>query len=232
MLGWSLDENEHVRRLASEGSRPRLPWSFRLQPLIADPSRSFVILERLHADPSTAVRKSVANHLNDISKDHPDWLLERIAGWPLEEARTAWIVRHGLRTLIKKGHQGALAMVGAAESAKIRLRMFAVQPATVRLGQRVTITVELESIADSEQRLVIDYAIHYVKQRGPTAAKVFKLRTLTLRARESITLSGQRLIGRFSTRVHYAGLHEVELLINGRSQGKRTFALRDVGATG
>jgi 3-methyladenine DNA glycosylase AlkC len=232
MLGWSLDENEHVRRLASEGSRPRLPWSFRLQPLIANPSRSFVILERLRADPSVTVRKSVANHLNDISKDHPDWLLDHIAGWSLEDGRTAWIVRHGMRTLIKKGHQGALAMIGAAKSANIRLRMFAVEPAAIRLGQRLTIMVELESIADSEQRLVVDYAVHYVKQRGPTTAKVFKLRTLTLCAREIITLSGQRLIGRFSTRVHYPGLHEVELLINGRSHGKRTFALRGVGATG
>jgi 3-methyladenine DNA glycosylase AlkC len=108
MRNWAEDENEHVRRLASEGSRPRLPWSFQLKNLVADPSPTGPILERLKADPSLYVRKSVANHLNDFGKDHPDLLVGRVSGWDLGDRHTAWIVRHALRTLIKKGDSRAL----------------------------------------------------------------------------------------------------------------------------
>ena len=114
--------NEHVRRLASEGSRPRLPWSFKLRELIADPSPVAPILENLRADPSLYVRKSVANHLNDITKDHPAWVLERIGGWDLENKHTAWIAKRALRTLIKKGDRNALAVIGAGARAEIAVR--------------------------------------------------------------------------------------------------------------
>lgn len=112
MRGWALDDNEHVRRLASEGSRPRLPWSFQLKPLISDPSPTAAILEALRSDPSLYVRKSVANHLNDISKDHPDKVIDRFAAWDLNDRYSAWIVRHALRTMIKKGDARALGLIG------------------------------------------------------------------------------------------------------------------------
>ena len=100
MLEWSRDEDAHVRRLASEGCRPRLPWSFQLTALIADPTPVLPILENLKSDPSLYVRKSVANHLNDITKTHPALVLELLRGWPLENPHMAWIARHSLRTLI------------------------------------------------------------------------------------------------------------------------------------
>jgi 3-methyladenine DNA glycosylase AlkC len=114
MHDWSLDDNEHVRRLASEGCRPRLPWSFRLEPIQADPTLAANILDNLKADTSPYVRKSVANHLNDITKDHPDWVLDRIEGWSLDNRHTAWIAKHALRSLIKQGNQRALAIIGAS----------------------------------------------------------------------------------------------------------------------
>ena len=113
MHDWSLDDNEHVRRLASEGSRPRLPWSFRLEQVQADPTLAAAILDNLKADDSLYVRKSVANHLNDITKDHPEWVLALIEGWSLDNKHTAWIARHALRSLIKQGNKRALAIIGA-----------------------------------------------------------------------------------------------------------------------
>ena len=113
MLQWSLDKDEHVRRLASGGCRPRLPWSFRLAALTADPTPVLPILENLKTDPGLYVRKSVANHLNDMTKTHPESVLELLRGWPLENPPTAWIARHALRTLIKSGHPAALHLIGA-----------------------------------------------------------------------------------------------------------------------
>ena len=113
MIKWASDPNEHVRRLASEGCRPRLPWSFQLESLRRDPSPVLPILTRLNADPSPYVRKSVANHLNDITKDHPDWVLSLTDSWPKDNPHTNWIIKHALRSLIKKGDRGALAAIGA-----------------------------------------------------------------------------------------------------------------------
>ena len=128
METWSRDADEHVRRLASEGCRPRLPWSFKLRELIANPSPVRPILENLHADPSLYVRKSVANHLNDITKDHPDWVLERITGWDLADERTAWIAKRALRTLIKQGDRRALGVIGAGKKAEVVVETFSVSP--------------------------------------------------------------------------------------------------------
>ncbi len=121
MHDWALDTNEHVRRLASEGSRPRLPWSFHLEPIQANPELAAAILETLKADDSLYVRKSVANHLNDVTKQHPEWVLDRIEGWPLQQRHTAWIARHALRSLIKQGNPRALAVIGAGGKAQVEV---------------------------------------------------------------------------------------------------------------
>lgn len=223
MTGWAQDENEHVRRLASEGCRPRLPWSFRLEALVADPTPAAAILETLKADPSLYVRKSVANHLNDIAKDHPDWVLDRVSAWDLENAHTAWIVRHALRTLVKAGDRRALAILGAGEPAKAEVRDLAVTPQAVRLGQSIALSFLLASTAERPQKLVVDYAIHYVKKGGKASRKVFKLKTLTLAARGVERLGRRQEIRDFSTRVHYPGRHEVEVLVNGETLGRTYF---------
>ncbi len=225
MEDWARDPDPHVRRLASEGSRPRLPWSFRLTALIADPGPTATIIDRLKADPSLSVRTSVANHLNDIAKDHGGRVIDLIAGWPRDDARTAWIARHALRTLIKQGDKRALALVGAGETAVVEVD-FAVAPAVVRIGEAVTLTVRLQSTAATDQRLVVDYAIDYVKASGATSRKVFKLRTVTLPAQGALELVQRRSLRDFTTRTHHEGRHRVVLLINGDERGAGEFALR------
>lgn len=223
MTTWAADPNEHVRRLASEGCRPRLPWSFRLEALVADPSPAAPILEALKADPSPYVRKSVANHLNDIAKDHPEWVLDRLSGWDLENPHTAWIARHALRTLVKAGDRRALAILGAGEPARAEVRDLAVTPQAVKLGQSITLSFVIASTADRPQKLLVDYAIHYVKKSGAASRKVFKLKTLVLPAGDVERLGRRQEIRDFSTRVHYPGRHEVEVLVNGQTLGRTWF---------
>ncbi|CAN5694443.1 DNA alkylation repair protein [soil metagenome] len=225
METWSRDENEHIRRLASEGSRPRLPWSFRLDALVADPSPVATILENLKADSSLYVRKSVANHLNDITKDHPLWVMDRIKSWPLENPHTAWIAKRALRTLIKKGDQRALALIGAGEKPQVMVHDFLLQPREIALGDRIHFSFRLASNSPTPQRLVIDYIVHYVKKSGGTSAKVFKLKELTLNPGESILITRSQNIRDFTTRVHYPGRHTVEVVINGESLAMAFFDL-------
>jgi len=225
MTKWSRDDNEHVRRLASEGCRPRLPWSFKLRELIADPSPVAPILENLRADPSLYVRKSVANHLNDITKDHPAWVLERLAGWDLENKSTAWIARHALRTLIKRGDRAALAVIGAGARAEIALGTFTVAPRKLRLGDALALSCTFTSTARGPQKLVVDYAVHYVKHSGAASAKVFKWKETTLVPGATLMLAKRQRIQDFTTRKHHAGEHVVELMVNGERFGEGRFLL-------
>ncbi|WP_244123181.1 DNA alkylation repair protein [Burkholderia gladioli] len=222
---WSRHEDQAVRRLASEGSRPRLPWSFRLREIEADPALAAPILDNLRADPSDYVRRSVANHLNDITKLHPDWVLERAAAWGGADAGTRWIVRHALRTLVKRGDARALALLGASGAARIEAVPFAVTPARIELGETVTLAAELVSTAQDVQRLVVDYRIGYVKKNGSTAHKVFKLRELTLAPGQRIDIVRSQRIRDFTTRTHYAGRHGVELIVNGAVVAQAHFDL-------
>ncbi|MDC6130217.1 DNA alkylation repair protein [Burkholderia gladioli] len=222
---WSRHEDQAVRRLASEGSRPRLPWSFRLREIEADPALAAPILDNLRADPSDYVRRSVANHLNDVTKLHPDWVLERAAAWGVDDAGTRWIVRHALRTLVKRGDARALALLGASGAARIEAVPFAVTPARIELGETVTLAAELVSTAQDVQRLVVDYRIGYVKKNGSTAHKVFKLRELTLAPGQRIDIVRSQRIRDFTTRTHYAGRHGVELIVNGAVVAQAHFDL-------
>ncbi len=225
MINWSQDQNQHVRRLASEGSRPRLPWSFQLDNLIADPTPVQPILENLKADPQLYVRKSVANHLNDISKDHPDWMLDLASSWDQSNRHTAWIIKHASRTLIKAGHPRAFALFEFEADPQTEITNFTLSDAIINLGQSLTFSFDLQSHKDTPQKLVVDYKIHYVKKNGQTKPKVFKLKEITLPAKKTLTLSKKQLFKNFSTRVHYPGLHTIELLVNGHSTAKTTFKL-------
>lgn len=225
MQQWSLDANEHVRRLASEGSRPRLPWSFRLAEVQANPALCASILDNLNADSSLYVRKSVANHLNDITKDHPEWVLGLIEGWNLDNPHTPWIARHALRNLIKQGNTRALTIIGAGSKAEVKIHHLAVTPAVINLGERITLSLSLESTAAAPQKLVVDYAIDYVKSAGHSAAKVFKLKAFTLGAGEHHSIRREHSIRELTTRKHYPGTHRVHVLVNGEQLGSAEFEL-------
>lgn len=225
METWARDPDEHVRRLSSEGCRPRLPWSFRLDALVADPSPAAKILVTLKADPSLYVRKSVANHLNDITKDHPDWVLGRIAGWNLENPHTAWIAKRALRTLIKAGNRDALAAIGAGRRAEVRILRFSVAPKRLNLGERLRLDLDLVSASGSPQKLVVDYAIHYAKKSGIPSAKVFKWKEFDLLPGEKASLSKAQIVKDFSTRKHHPGKHSVDVLVNGEKLAGSSFVL-------
>ena len=217
LLAWTRDPGPHVRRLASEGSRPRLPWGLQLKTLIADPSPTLPILAALQDDPSDYVRRSVANHLNDIAKDHPqrvvDWVQRHLPGASAERRA---LLSHASRTLIKQGHAGMLALWGAGSAFDGRCALKAA-PKRVNVGESVTLTLTLHSTAATLQTLLIDYAVHYVKANGGTSAKVFKGWKLNLAAGESRTLVRQHSFKEVTTRRYHAGRHQFDVAINGAS---------------
>jgi 3-methyladenine DNA glycosylase AlkC len=225
MEGWALSDNEHVRRLASEGSRPRLPWAARLPQVQHNPERVARLLGSLRADPSLYVRKSVANHLNDITKDHPEWVLDTLHSWQSENPHTRWITRHALRSLIKQGHPRALAMIGASGAPQLQVENFSITPAQLRLGESMQLGCTLVSSADSAQQLVVDYAIDFVKSNGQASAKVFKLKNLALPAGGRANIQRTQHIRALTTRKHYLGVHRVHLLVNGERVASGQFEL-------
>jgi len=225
MQGWSRDADAAVRRLASEGSRPRLPWSFRLRMIEQSPELAAPILDNLRADTSLYVRKSVANHLNDVTKTHPAWVLERAALWGVEDANTRWIVRHALRTLLKQGNQQALSMLGAETATGIVVGKFEVTPGQINLGDSVILACQLSSTSPEPQKLLIHHRIRYVRQNQSTTAKVFKLKEVTLEPGQHIAFERRQQIRDFTTRTHYAGHHQVELIVNGQLVAQSFFDL-------
>lgn len=225
MRSWAGSGDEHVRRLSSEGTRPRLPWATRIPALTADPELAAPILERLKADPSPYVRKSVANHLNDITYRHPDWALAMMEGWAGKDAHTGWIIRHALRSLIKAGHPRALALVGAAGTVAVEVASFTVAPSALRLGDRLRIAADIVSTGTQAQRLVVDYRVHYARPGGKASGKVFKLKTVDLPPAGRTRLEISQVIRDFSTRKHHPGAHRVDLIINGTVRGEGVFDL-------
>ena len=212
---WACDPSFHVRRLVSEGTRPRLPWAARLPAFLADPAPVLELLEALKDDPSPYVRKSVANNLNDIAKDHPELVLATLARWQQgasDERR--WIIRHALRTLVKQGHPEALRLLGAG-APEVELVALEVTPASLRIGETLTIAVTLRSTAATAQQLVVDYVLHLPGARGAARAKVFKLRSQILPAGETLRFAKRHSFAPVSVRRIYPGVHRIAVQVNG-----------------
>ncbi|MEO7363079.1 MAG: DNA alkylation repair protein, partial [Gemmatimonadaceae bacterium] len=186
---WTTDPSPHVRRLVSEGTRPRLPWASRLREFQKNPAPVLALLERLKDDPELYVRRSVANSLNDIGKDHPEILVATAKRW-LKGAspERTWIVNHSLRSAIKRTERGALAALGFDAVANVSVRNVSLTPERARPGQSVTIKVTVASKESVSQRVLVDLRVHFVKSSGQTSAKTFKLRTLTLEAKEAVSM--------------------------------------------
>ncbi|MBO6576902.1 MAG: DNA alkylation repair protein [Rhodothermales bacterium] len=222
MRGWTSSGDEHVRRLASEGSRPLLPWGMRLQVFREDPEPVLNLLELLRDDASEYVRRSVANNLNDIAKDHPERVIAVCRAW-LQEAsdeRTR-LVRHALRTLFKKGHPQALALFGfGPPRVEAALR---VTPDSLQVGE--SLSLELDIRSGSEQQLMIDYAVHHRKANGMLTPKVFKWTQRSCTEGEQVLLEKRHSMAPVTTRRYYPGEHRVEILINGQSCAEASFEL-------
>ena len=223
---WAEDENCHVRRLVSEGTRPRLPWAIQLKPFIEDPRPVLKLLEKLKADPELIVRRSVANNLNDIAKDNPDQVVKTLRRWSkINDEGTHWLIRHAARTLIKQGNKEALAVLGYDSDVGIALSKIQLDAPAVKMGGEINFAFEIKSTSRKTQRLVIDYIIHHRKANGRLMPKVFKLTKKDLAAGESLQISKKHSFRPISTRKYYRGTHYLEIQVNGALFGKVDFEL-------
>lgn len=222
---WVHDDSEHVRRLVSEGTRPRLPWGLQLRGLIADPSPSLPLLAALQDDTSAYVRRSVANHLNDIAKDHPvvvaAWLERHL---PDASPHRRALLRHASRTLVKQGYPPVLTLWGRAEPLHGTATL-ALAPSHIALGDDVALTITLRSQAGEPQALTVDYVVHHVKANGQTSAKVFKGWETRLDAGQSLTLRKRHPVRPITTRRYHAGEHRVVVQVNGKAVAESAFHL-------
>jgi 3-methyladenine DNA glycosylase AlkC len=211
---WSGDPNPQVRRLASEGCRPTLPWGMDLPVFRQDPAPIVPILEKLKDDESEYVRKSVANNLNAISKDHPDLALDIAERWHGHSPRTDWIVRHALRTLLKAGNRRALALFGVAEQGRARVDGLALDRDTLAIGEELRYHFTLHVDGQERCQVRLELAVDYVKSRGQLSRKVFQIRE-GLFEPGSHVITRQFSFANCSTRRHYPGRHHLTIIVNG-----------------
>ncbi|PQP83424.1 DNA alkylation repair protein [Paenibacillus sp. PCH8] len=224
MMEWAGNDNEHIRRLASEGSRPRLPWGAKLRSFITDPTPVLPILHALKQDESLYVRKSVANHLNDISKDHPELVLDLATTWYGQHQHTDWIVRHASRSLLKKGHPQALQLFGYNEQEAIHIERLQLAQDTVAIGEDLYFSFDVVNESGQSQMLRIEYEIGYMKANGKQAPKRFK-------CSDKMYPTGQTKVATkqsfkvITTRTYYAGLHTLTIVVNGKETATASFVV-------
>lgn len=233
LLQWTTDDCHHVRRLASEGARPRLPWGMQLKQLVKQPEPLKPILTALKNDDSEYVRRSVANNINDIAKDHPAWVCELCQSWlpdtpesqqSIQQKNRVKLVRHALRTLFKQGYQPALSLFGYLPvklMANIELAETSIQ-----FGTKLLATISIDSDSDRPQDLMVDYVIYHQKANGKLAEKVFKYKKLTLKSKQKFSADLNHHFKPITTRKYYDGLHQIALKINGEVFAVTDFTLQ------
>ncbi len=225
LRGWTDDPNRHVRRLVSEGTRPRLPWTPQLPMFIADPAPLLPLLTALRDDSEEYVRRSVANNLNDIAKDHPDLVADLAADWLADapEPRQR-LVRHACRTLIKAAHPGALAALGyrAAKLTDVELR---IDTPVVDFGTALEFSLEFRAGGKAQQDMLIDYVVHHQKANGQLTPKVFKWKTMRTKPGETVAMRRRHAMRPITTRVYYPGTHRLEVQVNGVTVAGADFRL-------
>jgi 3-methyladenine DNA glycosylase AlkC len=221
----TADRHYHVRRLASESTRPLLPWAQRLR---IDYRAPMPILDRLFADRTRYVTRSVSNHLNDISKIDPQLVLGTLRRWRETGQQTpsemAFITTHTLRSLVREGNTGALDLIGFGEEPDITITEFTTSTPRVRVGDAFHFSLILRA-NNRRQKLLVDYVMEFAGERRRTGRKVFKLKQLDLAAGESVTLTKAHPMRLMTTRRLHAGEHRITLQVNGQPQGALAFEL-------
>lgn len=225
LLQWCDHPSEHVRRLASEGARPRLPWGMRLPQFINNPEPLRAILEKLKSDPSLYVRRSVANNLNDISKDNADWMVDLCSSWLGDQhEHTHWIVKHALRSLVKAGDVRVFPLLGYAATPNVTVNEMQLDKQQIAVGETIKFSCVITG-GKKAQNLVVDYVVYFVKANGKLAPKVFKLKNIALAAHEAITIAKSQSFKMITTRRYYAGEHQLAIHVNGKEVARQGFHL-------
>lgn len=225
---WASDPNAHVRRAVSEATRPRLPWAARLPDFVRNPSPVLPLLVQLRDDSSSYVRRSVANHLNDIGKDHPELLTGTARQWlndaPVPASRQS-LLRHALRTAIKRGDTQALALFGHGQVSPLQIHSASITPSKARIGDSITLHCTLHNPSGKTASALADWRVHYVKANGTLSPKVFKGSTVQIGANGHGVLEKTLSLRQMSTRTHHPGHHTVEIVLNGHAHSIGQFDL-------
>lgn len=223
MYEWSKHENEHVRRLSSEGCRPQLPWGQALSKYKKDPAPILPILEQLKTDSSLYVRKSVANNLNDISKTHPDLVVKIAQDWYGKNEKTDWIIKHGCRTLLKKGSREVLEIFGYYADVSVEVTDFTQSSDVVKMGEDISFSFNV--LARTETKVRLEYGIDYMKLNGKRNRKIFQISEILLKEGEKRLYEKKHSFTNLTTRKHYPGIHSIVLILNGVEHKKLDFEL-------
>lgn len=222
MLRWSRHKDAHVRRLASEGCRPRLPWGMGVPALKKDPAPILPILENLKTDSSESVRKSVANNLNDIAKDHPERVLTIARKWQGQNPQTDWIIKHGCRTLLKRGHVDALGLHGYSPDQKAQIKNLVLSP-RVRIGEYLEWSFTFINKESVETGFRLEYAIDYRTASGKISRRVFKITEKNFSPGEKYAFQRRQSFKDFTTRKHFKGAHNISIVVNGKPHATAGF---------
>lgn len=224
MLKWTKSDNVHLRRLASEGCRPRLPWGKALQIFKDDPTAILPILEALKDDSEIYVQKSVANNLNDISKDHPLLVTQLVTKWHGQSKQTDWIIKHGCRGLLRKSNPDILALLGFMKAPQIHIDALQLDQSTLAIGESLQFSFTIVPTTQQSQKLRIEFAIDYMKANGKTSRKLFKISDYIFEG-SSRTYTRNHAFKNLTTRKHYPGQHQLAIIINGQEYEHSPFTL-------
>jgi len=225
LLKWAEDKNEKVRRLASEGCRPRLPWAMALPKFKKDPQPILPILEKLKNDPSEDVRRSVANNLNDISKDNQEIALDICEKWYGNLKETDAVVKHACRSLLKAGNKRALMLFGFSDPANLSIKAFKLGKKNIHLGEEQPFTFVFKIKEKKARKVRLEYTVKFVKAKGKTSKKVFQITENTFKPGDHEFSRKHQFID-MTTRKHYPGQHEISIIVNGVEKAKKTFELK------
>ncbi|RYD78229.1 MAG: DNA alkylation repair protein [Sphingobacteriales bacterium] len=226
MLAWSKHPHENIRRFASEGCRPRLPWGAAIPSLKKDPSAIIPILENLKNDASVYVQKSVANNLNDISKDNPQLVIDIVKKWQGQSPVTDWILKHACRGLLKSGHKEVLQLFGTSASVQCDIKNFSIRPQQLKIGEPFSFEFKMNLKEKEDAKLRLEYAIYYQKANGTLSKKIFKINEGLYQHGKSYSFSRKHSFKDLTTRKHHAGKHIIAIVVNGNECSSIAFMLK------